>query len=121
MPRFSLKDVLIGVTAASIGFAMLAIAFHQPTRLPDQPISPGEAFLVAFGGVLAGFGLSFPIKWPPNRMICSMVGMFAAQAWQSGSSVGVITYVGLMALFAGIRAIRILRAKRDTGQSTPDK
>jgi hypothetical protein len=119
MPRFSLKDILLGITAASIGFGMLAVAFHGGVPAASEKISVGQAFLVAFGGALAGYGLAFPFKWPPHQMISAMVGMFAAQAWQTGSSFGLIFYVCVMALFGGVGAIRKLRAKREGEHNSP--
>lgn len=121
MARFSLKDVLRGLTATSIGFAMLSIAFRKANPSASEEISLGQAFLVAFGGTLVGYGLAFPFKWPPHQMTFAMIGMFAAQAWQSGSRFGLIVFVCIMALVDGFRALRSFTAKRDSakGNSPP--
>jgi hypothetical protein len=118
MPRFSLKDVLRGMTLASIGFGMLAVAFNA--QIP--PTSKGQmfvqAFLVAFGGMLVGYGFAFPFKWPPHQMMLGMIGMFAAEAWQSGSSLGLIFYVCMTALLGGVHAIHHIRVKRGPSQNS---
>ena len=117
MPRFSVKDILRGMTLASIGFGMLAVAFNA--QIPPTSKGPMwvQAFLVAFGGMLVGYGLAFPFKWPPHQMILAMVGMFAAEAWQSGSSVGLIFYVCMTALLGGVRALHNFRSKRRADQN----
>lgn len=106
------------MTLASIGFGMLAIAFNS--QIP--PTSKGPMFvqasLVAFGGMLVGYGFAFPFKWPPHQMILAMTGMFAAESWQSGSSFGLIFYVGLTALLGGVRALHNFRAKRRADQNS---
>ena len=71
-----------------------------------------QALLVACGGALVGYGFAFPFKWPPHQMILGMIGMFAVQAWQSGSSFGLIFYICVTALFGGLRAIHNFRADR---------
>jgi hypothetical protein len=111
MPRFSIKAVLRGITAASIGFAMLAITFRGATPPASQDNSIGHAFLVAFGGALAGYGLAFPFSWPPHQMIFAMIGMFAAQSWQTGNVVGLVFFVGIMVLFSSVRAIASRKTK----------
>jgi hypothetical protein len=98
MLRFSLKDILRGTTLIAIGCGMLAIANHRATVPGAKEVSLAQAFLVAFGGMLTGYGVAFPIKYPPYQMICAMLGMFAAQAWQSGSRFGLIVYIGLLTL-----------------------
>jgi hypothetical protein len=113
MPRFSLKAMLLGITAASIGFGMLAVAFHGGVPPASERISLGHAFLVAFGGSLVGYGLAFPLRWPPHQMVLAAIGMFAAQGWESGSSFGLIFYVCVLAFVSCARAIQNLRAKRD--------
>jgi hypothetical protein len=117
MPRFSLKDILRGITLASIGFGMLAVAFNGRILPTSKEHMLVQAFLVAFGGMLVGYGLAFPFKYPPHQMILAMIGMFAAQAWQSGSSFGLLVYISLMALLGCVRAIQNLRAKRGGDQN----
>jgi hypothetical protein len=119
MPRFSLKDILRGITLASIGFGMLAVAFtteHPPTSKGSMWV---QEFLVTFGGMLVGYGFAFPFKWPPHQYILAMMGMFAATSWQSGSSFGLIVYVGLSALLCSTWAIANRRAKRKINQDNP--
>ncbi len=119
MPRFSLKAMLLGITAASIGFGMLAVAFHGGVPPASESISVGHAFLVAFGGALAGCGLAIPFVWPPHLVVLAMVGMFAAQGWETGSGFGLIFYVCVMALVGGVRAIQNRGAKRNGEQNSP--
>ena len=92
MPRFSLKDILRGITLASIGFGILAVAFHHPFLPTSKGQMLAQAFLVGFGGMLVGYGFAFPFKYPPHQMILAMVGMFAAESWQTGSWVGLLVY-----------------------------
>src|SRR4051812_21333842 len=51
MPRFSLKDLLRGMTLASIGFGMLAVAFSCQISQTSKEAKLVQAFLVAFGGM----------------------------------------------------------------------
>jgi hypothetical protein len=117
MPRFSLKDILRGITLASIGFGMLAVAFNSRVLAASKQQMLVQAFLVAFGGMLVGYGFAFPVKYPPHQMMLAMIGMFAAEAWQSGSSFGLLVYISLMALLGSVRAIQNLRAKRGDDQN----
>src|SRR5262245_37244655 len=98
MVRFSLKDILRGLTLASIGFGMLAVGFRMDVQSTPKVLSLTEAFLVAFGGMFVGYGLAFPVKYPPQQMALAMVGMFAATSWRDGSSLGLLFYVGLTAV-----------------------
>jgi hypothetical protein len=118
MPRFSLKDVLRGMTLASIGFGMLGVAFNGQILPTSKGAMFVEAFLVAFGGMLVGYGFAFPFKWPPHQMGLGGIGMFAAQSWQSGSSFGLIFYVCITALLGGVHAIQNLRTKRGANQNS---
>ena len=106
MPRFSTKDILRGITLASIGFGMLAVGFNR------QPEGWAKDFLIAFGGMFVGYGFAFPFKHPPHQMILAMGGMFAANSWHLGSRFGLIVYVGLTALVACVHLIYNLIAKR---------
>ena len=103
MLRYSLKDVLRGVTLAAIGLGMLVIAFTKLNQPSTNELKMLQAFLVAFGGAFVGYGFAFPIKWPPHQMVMGMIGMFAAQGWQSGSAVGLIFYVVLMTIAGVVR------------------
>jgi hypothetical protein len=114
MLRFGLKDMLRGMTLAAIGFGMLAVAFHRTTPAIPKEISLSNAFLVAFGGTLVGYGFAFPFKWPPHQMLLAMLGMFAAQAWQTGNSFGLLLYLGLLPLFCVHNWIRYRRAEKDS-------
>ena len=98
MPRFSIKDMLWGTTVAAIGFGMLAIA-QRGTNHASFNASPGHIFLIVFGGMFVGWGFSFPFRYPPHRYVMTMIGMFAAEGWFSGSSVGLFVFVGWLALF----------------------
>lgn len=98
MLRFSLKDILRGTTLIAIGCGMLAIASHGAVLASAEANSLPHAFLVAFGGLLIGYGVAFPLKWPPHQMISGLIGMIAAQAWQTGSRIGLIVFVGLLAV-----------------------
>src|SRR5687767_3550445 len=98
MLRYSLKDILRGITLASLGFGMPAIAWNSTIGAASRELMLVQTFLVAFGGMLVGYGLAFPFKWPPHQYVLAMMGMFAAQAWQSGSGVGLLVYVGLLPL-----------------------
>lgn len=113
MPRFSLKDILRGMTLASIGCAMLAIALRGYTWPTTQGWLLLRGFLIAFGGTFVGYGLAFPIKYPPHQMMFGMIGMFAATAWDSGSSVGLLVYLGAITIMGGARLIANRRAKPD--------
>ena len=119
MLRFSLKDILRGITLASIGFGMLAIAFNVRLIPASKELMWSRAFLVAFGGMLVGYGFAFPFKYPPHQYIFAMMGMFAATSWQSGSSFGLLVYAGLSALLCCTWAIANLRAKRKVNQNNP--
>lgn len=91
MTRFSLKDILRGITLTAIGLAMLVAA----SKDVSGETSLWRAFLIHIGGMFVGYGLAFSVKWPPYQYICAMIGMFAAQAWFSGSRVGLIFFVGV--------------------------
>jgi hypothetical protein len=116
MVRFSLKSVFIGLTSTAIGMAMLALAFHETAdtgvAVPQevQEVRLVDAFLVAFGGAFVGFGLSFPVIFPPYRYWLAIMGMFAAQGWSSGSFMGLFLYAGLMAAFVVANEIQRRRA-----------
>lgn len=105
MLKFSLRDVFRGMTLASIGFGMLAVAFRGVAQ-PAPPALPEPAmlheFLVAFGGTFIGYGFAFPVKFPPHQMIMAMLGMFAAQACESGSYFGPVVFVALLLLNGGL-------------------
>jgi hypothetical protein len=111
MLRFSLKDILRGLTLTSIGFGLLAAAFHGMVPASQQA-SLVQALLVALGGMLIGYGLAFPTKYPPYQMMAAFVGMFAAEAWQSGNAFGILVYLGLTALFFCGQWIHRFLAKR---------
>lgn len=113
MTRFSLKDVLRGITLAAIGFGMLAAASNG-ILLPvsDEP-SLARAFLIAFGGMMLGYGFAFWIKWPPSQMICAMMGLFAAQAWDSESGVGLMVYVAGISLMGIMPLGKWLTSSKD--------
>jgi hypothetical protein len=113
MPQFSLKDILRGFTLASIGLGMLAVALNGRILPTSKEFMLVQAFLVAFGGMLVGYGLAFPFKYPPHQMMLAMIGMFAATSWQSGSSVGLLVYVCLMAFLGCVRMIQKFSAKRE--------
>src|SRR4051812_10230910 len=100
MTQFSLKDIFRGLTLASVGFGMLAIAFHSARRPISIETTLWQPFLVAFGGMLVGYGFAFLVKYPPHQMMLAAVGMFTAEAWQFGSNVGLLVYLGLTALLA---------------------
>jgi hypothetical protein len=109
MVRFSLKSVFIGLTAAAIGMGMLALAFHETAGTGTavaREVRLMDAFLVAFGGAFVGFGLSFPVIFPPYRSVMAILGMFAAQGWSSGSFIGLYLYAGLMAAFVIAKEIQ---------------
>jgi hypothetical protein len=97
---------------------MLAAAFHDGIHPATERITFAHAFLVAWGGAFVGYGFAFPLKYPPHQMILGMVGMFAAQAWESGNSVGLLIYVGLTVLFFGIAKLGSARSK--AGGKTKD-
>lgn len=93
MRRFSLRELLVGMTVIAIGCGMLATGFRIDLHQASKELLLNRAFLIAFGGTAVGFGLSFPIKWPPHRMMCAMLGMFAAQAWDNRSGlIGLVLY-----------------------------
>jgi hypothetical protein len=112
MPRFSLKDILRGTTLAALGLGMLAVAFEANLRPTSKALKLQQDLLVAFGGMLVGYALAFPLKYPPHRMILAMIGMFAAQAWRSGSSLGLLVYLGLLASLGCLHLFQLRRAKR---------
>ena len=75
---------------------MIAIAEHGAAVTAGvREESFRDALLVALGGTLLGFGLSFPLRWPPHRMVFSLLGMFATQAWFAGNSIGLLLFAGL--------------------------
>lgn len=98
MPRFTVKDMLRGLTLASVGFGMLALAFGQFAEPATKELKLLQAFLVGFGGMFIGYGFAFPVKWPPNRMVLAMTGVFAAQAWHTGTLFGLLLYLSLLPL-----------------------
>jgi len=109
--------MLRGLTLAAIGFGMLAIVFNRSAPPDSKELKLLDAFLVAFGGMFVGYGFAFPIKWPPHQMVMAMIGMFAAQAWQSGHSFGLIIYVGLQAVLVIVYFVRSRADKRGGGES----
>jgi len=118
MLRFGLKDMLRGMTLATVGFGMLAIARNETFQVEPKAVSLFDAFLVAFGGMLIGYGLAFPFKWPPHQMVLAMCGMFAAQAWQTGSSVGLLAYLCLLPLLGLFSWMQHLKPKPDNPKTT---
>jgi hypothetical protein len=118
MPRFSLKDILRGITLASIGFGMLAIAFRGDVQPAPGALPWWQVSLAAFGGMLVGYGLAFPFKYPPHQMIVAMLGMLAAMAWQSGNIFGFLAYAVMMAFITGGRMIQSRAAKRNTNRDS---
>jgi hypothetical protein len=123
MPRFTIKDILRGITFASLGCGMLAIAFQHTFQPATKMSNLTQAFLVAFGGLFIGYGLAFPLKWPPYQMVMAMLGMFAAQGWQAGNIVGLIAFMGTMALLLLPRLIQRwigIRATKE-GDSSAEK
>jgi hypothetical protein len=111
MFRFSLKDILRGLTLASIGLGMLAFAFREQTPPTAKEVKLLQTLLCAFGGMLVGYGLAFPFKWPPHQQMLAMTGMFAAMSWKSGRITGLVVYVGLTAALACVTAIRCYRTR----------
>jgi hypothetical protein len=116
MARFSLKDVLRGITLAAIGFGMLAAASNGVVLPVSNEPSLARAFLIACGGMMLGYGFAFWIKWPPYQMICAMIGMFAAQAWDSGNSIGLLAYIAAMALMGIIPLTKWLTSNKNESQ-----
>jgi hypothetical protein len=113
MLQYSLKDVFRGLTLAAVGLGMLVVAFTKLNQPSTNELRMLQAFLVAFGGAFVGYGFAFPIKWPPHQMVMGMIGMFAAQGWQSGSAFGLIVYVALMAIAGVVRFV----ARRRRGKN----
>ena len=111
MPRFAVKDMLRGMTLAALGFGMIAIVLNGTIQPPSRPTFL-QTFLVTFGGMFIGYGFAFPFKWPPHRMVLAMTGMFAAQAWLTGTSFGLVVYVGLTAVMAVYQYFRRVRTER---------
>lgn len=113
MPQFSLKSVLLGLTSAAIGMGMLALAFHETQQPTSKEAMLLHAFLVAFGGALVGFGVSFPLRFPPYRYVLAMMGMFAALAWEdSHSFVGLYCFAGMFGLLVSLNEVQRRIAKR---------
>jgi len=122
MLQYSLKDVFRGMTLAAVGLGMLVVAFTRLNQPSTNELKMLQAFLVAFGGAFVGYGFAFPIKWPPHRMMMGAIGMFAAQAWQSGSAVGLVFYVVLMAISGIVRFVggRSRGKNAELGESAGD-
>lgn len=95
MTRFTLKDILRGITLTAIGLGMLGAASNGA----GGEKSTLRIFLITFGGVFIGYGLAFSVKWPPHRMMCAIIGMFAAQAWHSHSGMEKLSLIGIVLLF----------------------
>jgi hypothetical protein len=102
---------LRGITVAAFGFGMIAIVLNGTLQPPSRPTTL-QTFLVTLGGVFIGYGFAFPFKWPPHRMVLAMTGMFAAQAWLTGTSFGLFVYVGLTAIMAVYHYFRKARTGR---------
>ena len=95
MPRYSLKQILIGLTLFSVGFGMLAGGFRGIVQPASEEMKWLRALLIAGGGAAVGYGVATPVKFPPHKMVLGMAGMFAAQSWDSGSYFGLLVYAGL--------------------------
>ena len=102
MVRFSLRAALFGLTLAAVGLGMFAIGLSNSGKSPPGDAIFVNAFLVAFGGVLVGYGVSFPVKWPPHRMMFPLMGLFAAQACASSNWGELLVYAGMMAPIVGV-------------------
>jgi hypothetical protein len=100
MARFALKDLLRGITLVALGFGMLAVVLHGNPQPTSAGLRLWQQMLVGFGGMLIGYGIAFPISYPPHQMILAMTGVFAAQAWFAGTTVGLMVYLGLTATIA---------------------
>lgn len=121
MPRFSVKDMLRGLTLAAVGFGMLAIVFNRSTPPESKELKLLDAFLVGFGGMFVGYGFAFPFKWPPHQMAMAGIGMFAAQAWQSGHSFGLILYIGLQAVLVIVYLVKNRADQRPNSESDAEQ
>jgi hypothetical protein len=76
MPKFSIKDLLLGATIAAIGFAMVGIGFRF--AVPNDPRHAGtQAYLLGAGGLLIGSGLAYPLGkgGTPFLLICGVIAM----------------------------------------------
>jgi hypothetical protein len=99
MARFSMKDMLRGMTLVAVGLGMITIVLSSSSGSAPHEHKLWQMVLVTFGGILVGYGLAFPFKWPPHQMMLAMIGMFAAQAClYTGGRVGLLTYLCLAAL-----------------------
>ena len=99
MTKFSMKDMLRGMTMAAVGLGMISIVLSSTSGPAPYEHEPWQMVLVSFGGMLVGYGLAFPIKWPPHQRMLGMIGMFAAQAcFYAGGRIGLIMYICMAAM-----------------------
>jgi hypothetical protein len=76
MPKFSIKDLLLGATIAAIGFAMVGIGFRY--AIPHDVKNAGtQAYILGAGGLLIGSGLAYPFGkgGTPFLLICGVIAM----------------------------------------------
>ena len=76
MPKFTLKDLLLGATLAAIGFAMVGIGLRYAVP-HDVKHAGSQANLLGAGGLLIGSGLAYPFGkgGTPLLLICGVIAM----------------------------------------------
>jgi hypothetical protein len=74
MPKFSIKDLLLGATIAAIGFAMVGIGFRY--AVPHDVKNVGaQAYILGAGGLLSGLAYPFGKGGTPFLLICGVIAM----------------------------------------------
>jgi hypothetical protein len=76
MPKFTIKDLLIGSTLVAIGLTMVVIGFHlAPPH--DVKRAGTQAYLLGAGGILLGSGLAYPFGkgGMPFLLVCGIIAM----------------------------------------------
>jgi hypothetical protein len=77
MPRFRLRQLLLGVTLATVGFGMISFAI-DPRGLNWPALFGGVPTLVVLCGCLAvGFGLTAPFRQPQIGLLLGMSCFFS--------------------------------------------
>ena len=78
MPRFALKDLLIGMTIIAIGLGILVFA---ETLAPHHQIAPYkglQAGLIGGGVMTVGSGIAYPFKRPWIGLAIGVILMWPA-------------------------------------------
>jgi hypothetical protein len=77
MPKFTIKDWLLGSTLVAIGLAMVVTGYHYAPP-HDVKRAGTQAYLLGAGGIMIGSGLAYPFGkrgGTPFLLMCGIIAM----------------------------------------------